>query len=78
MDPIGRKRWAATFRAGGTGADPALASHETACLLNSSDDDAHVEITLFFSDREPAGPYEPGTSGSLRDHGARQTHPPCD
>lgn len=34
-----------------------MASHETACLLNPSDDDAHVEIMLFFSDREPAGPY---------------------
>jgi hypothetical protein len=25
--------------------------------LNAGDQDAHVEITLFFSDREPAGPY---------------------
>lgn len=34
-----------------------LESHETACLLNASDQDAHVEITLFFTDREPLGPY---------------------
>jgi hypothetical protein len=26
-------------------------------LLNTSDEEAHVEITVFFSDREPAGPY---------------------
>lgn len=61
MDPIGRKRWAIPegyIPGWGHGADPALASHETACLLNSSDDDAHVEITLFFGDREPVGPYE--------------------
>src|SRR5690606_17054879 len=42
---------------GGTGEGPALQSHETACLLNTSDRDARVEITLFFVDREPVGPY---------------------
>jgi hypothetical protein len=26
-------------------------------LLNTADQDAHVLITIFFSDREPAGPY---------------------
>ena len=35
----------------------AMTSHETACLLNASGEDAHVEITLLFSDREPVGPY---------------------
>ena len=34
-----------------------MLSHETACMLNTGDRDAHVEITVFFSDREPAGPY---------------------
>ncbi len=34
-----------------------LESHETACLLNAGDREARVEITLYFSDREPAGPY---------------------
>jgi hypothetical protein len=34
-----------------------MLSHETACLLNTGDSDAHVEIRLFFTDREPAGPY---------------------
>jgi len=34
-----------------------MLSHETACLLNTGDADAHVEIRLFFTDREPAGPY---------------------
>ena len=34
-----------------------MTSHETACLLNTSDRDATVEITVYFSDREPAGPY---------------------
>ena len=35
-----------------------MISHEAACLLNSSDTDALVIITVFFADREPAGPYK--------------------
>jgi hypothetical protein len=35
----------------------ALVSHEAACLLNTSHDDAEIAITIFFEDREPAGPY---------------------
>ena len=34
-----------------------MLSHETACLLNTGDADAHVEITIFYKDREPVGPY---------------------
>jgi hypothetical protein len=34
-----------------------MLSHETACILNASDQTAHVEITVFFSDRDPVGPY---------------------
>lgn len=37
--------------------DPALVSHETACLLNCSERDANVAITLYFADRDPVGPY---------------------
>ncbi|HEY0525386.1 MAG TPA: sensory rhodopsin transducer [Stellaceae bacterium] len=37
--------------------DRALVSHETACILNAGDADAMIEITLYFTDREPAGPY---------------------
>jgi hypothetical protein len=59
-NPIGHKRWAIaegyipTFS---HGPEPEMTSHETACLLNASDQDAHVQITIFFSDREPVGPY---------------------
>ncbi len=35
-----------------------MTSHETACLFNPSDRDAHIMITIFFSDREPVGPYK--------------------
>jgi hypothetical protein len=34
-----------------------MTSHETACILNTGDHDARVSITIYFKDREPAGPY---------------------
>ena len=37
---------------------PELLSHEAACILNASDEPAAVELTLYFEDREPAGPYK--------------------
>jgi hypothetical protein len=39
------------------GPQPQMTSHETVCLLNCSAEDAHVEITIYFSDKEPVGPY---------------------
>lgn len=33
-------------------------SHETACIINTSDKDANVNITIFYSDRSPMGPYK--------------------
>jgi len=58
--PIGHRRWAIAegyIPSWSNGPEPQFTSHETACLLNTSDEEAHVEITVFFSDREPAGPY---------------------
>lgn len=34
-----------------------LVSHEAACLLNAGDSDAQITITLYFTDKEPVGPY---------------------
>jgi hypothetical protein len=39
------------------GPKPEMLSHETVCLLNANDQDANVEITIYYSDREPVGPY---------------------
>ncbi len=58
--PIGNIRWAIAegyIPAYGNGPEPQFTSHETACILNTSDQDAHVKITIYFSDREPVGPY---------------------
>jgi len=58
---IGRTRWAIAegyIPPHSHGPEPQMLSHETACLLNAGDRDAHVRITVFFKDREPAGPYQ--------------------
>ena len=39
------------------GPKPEMTSHETVCLLNASDQPAHIEITIYYADREPVGPY---------------------
>jgi hypothetical protein len=60
MDALGRKRWAIAegyIPSQSCSSDRALISHETACILNASDRDAHVAITVFFADRDPVGPY---------------------
>jgi hypothetical protein len=40
-----------------SGADPAMTSHESACILNASDEAASVRLFMYFTSREPAGPY---------------------
>ncbi|MGE0789436.1 MAG: sensory rhodopsin transducer [Sandaracinaceae bacterium] len=58
--PIGATRWAIAegyIPDRSTGPEPEMRSHETACLLNTTDVDAEVEITVYFADREPVGPY---------------------
>jgi len=57
---IGHRTWAIAegyIPSHSHGPEPAMTSHETACLLNTAEEDAHVKITIFFSDREPVGPY---------------------
>lgn len=59
--PLGRKHWAVAegyIPGSSNGPEPEMTSHESVSILNTSDEDAHVEITVFFSDREPVGPYK--------------------
>ena len=86
MGPIGHRRWAIAeghIPGASTGPAPDLESHETACILNAVDEDAHVTITLFFTDREPAGPYSVVVPARrtlhLRFNDLREPEPvPCD
>jgi hypothetical protein len=55
-EPVARKRWAiaeTTSPPGPTAPSPQFTSHETACILNASEEEAPVEITIGFSHREP-------------------------
>ncbi len=73
MESIGRKRWAIAegyIPGQSHGPAPELESHEACCILNAGDAPAHVALTIFFTDREPAGPYavtvEPRRTKHLR------------
>ncbi len=60
MQPLGRRRWAIAegyIPGESTGEGPALTSHEALCILNCGERDAHVEVTIFYEDRDPVGPY---------------------
>ncbi|MGE5490318.1 MAG: sensory rhodopsin transducer [Actinomycetota bacterium] len=60
MEPIGKRRWAIAegyIPPAGQDDTYELVSHEAACILNAGERDAQVEITVFFTHREPVGPY---------------------
>jgi hypothetical protein len=56
---IGHKVWAVPegWIPGSSTGPEEMESHETLCFLNTGDQDAQVDVTIFFEDREPAGPY---------------------
>lgn len=59
MATLGKTHWAIAegyIPSESSLSDPALVSHETACILNAGDAPAHVRITVYFADREPVGP----------------------
>lgn len=57
---IGRTKWAIAegyIPRESTGKQPEMLSHETVCILNAGDHDANVTLMLYFTNREPVGPY---------------------
>ncbi|WP_028921682.1 sensory rhodopsin transducer [Pseudonocardia acaciae] len=57
---IGRNRWVIAdgwIPPTSTGPEPDMLSHDSVCMLNPNDADAAVELLVYFTDREPAGPY---------------------
>jgi hypothetical protein len=57
---IGCTRWAVPegyIPGWSHGPEPECTSHETLCFLNAAEQDAHVRLTIFYADRDPAGPY---------------------
>jgi hypothetical protein len=58
---IGSKIWAIPegyIPSKSTGPQPDMTSHETACILNAGDVDAHLELMIYYTDKEPIGPYK--------------------
>jgi hypothetical protein len=71
MKAFGKRRWAIPegyIPEGSHGPVPEMTSHETACILNAGDKDAHVSITIFFSDKDAIGPYEITVSARRTKH----------
>ena len=57
---IGKKVWAIAegyIPEYSTGPEPQMLSHETVCILNTSSETARIEIMIYFSDKEPLGPF---------------------
>jgi hypothetical protein len=59
--PIGKKKWA--FSGGdiplkGTGKEPEFLSCDKISILNCSDSEANIEMTIFFAENPPSGSYK--------------------
>ncbi len=57
---LGQRLWAIAdgmIPTWSTGPEPEMTSHESLALLNAGDEDAHEELTMYWSEREPTGPY---------------------
>ena len=39
------------------GKEPTFTSHDKLCILNTSDQEARLELTLYYQEAEPQGPY---------------------
>jgi hypothetical protein len=72
MEAIGRKRWVIPEgfipSRSMANADRPLISHEAFCVINAGDAEAHIEVTLFFENREPVGPYRLTLEGRRTRH----------
>ncbi len=58
---IGHQTWAIAegyIPEGSQGPKPQMESHETVCILNTTQREATIQITVYFSDRDPVGPFE--------------------
>jgi hypothetical protein len=59
-DTIGQLCWVIPegyIPPGSHGQAPEFTSHEAFCVLNANVKEAHLEVTIFYEDREPVGPY---------------------
>jgi hypothetical protein len=67
-NPMGKKKWAIAegyIPGWSHGPEYLFTSHEAICILNAGDEEAKVQITVFFKDKPSIGPY-PVTVGAER------------
>jgi hypothetical protein len=58
---LGKKIWAIAegyIPPASNGPAPELTSHEAACILNTTNKDAHIQLMIYFERRDPIGPYK--------------------
>lgn len=58
---LGKKIWAipeGMIPSQSNGPEPEMKSHETACILNTADKEATIEIMIYFEEKDPVGPYK--------------------
>jgi hypothetical protein len=68
---IGRKTWAIAegyIPAWGHGPEPEFTSHEAFCVLNTTDQEAHIELTIYYADRDPIGPFKMAVAARRTKH----------
>lgn len=58
----------------GHGDGPEFESHETACILNAGEAEAHVRIITYYADRDPVGPYKFTVPGRRTLHTRLDSH----
>jgi hypothetical protein len=68
---LGKKHWAIAegyIPSSSTGPGREWESHETVCVLNTNDQPAEIEIMIYFSDKDPTGPYKETIEGRRTKH----------
>jgi hypothetical protein len=58
---FGKRTWAIAeghIPSWSKGPEQELVSHEAACILDSKDAEAHIELTIYFSAKDLVGPYK--------------------
>ena len=71
MEEIGKKIWVIAegfIPADDETKDDKFISHETACILNPNKKEAEIEITVYFTDKDPIGPYKVRLAGERTVH----------
>lgn len=71
MEEIGKKIWVIAegfIPADDETKDDKFISHETACILNPNKEEAEIEITVYYTDKDPIGPYKVRLAGERTVH----------